>query len=166
MHSPIRTRTRPPPTPTPTPEQINTVEAAGSFETPAIGENAAVGYGRPPKQHRFPKGKSGNVKGRPPKSRESLSDLLLEEMARELNIVVGGQATKMSSAKVIARQMVDRAAKGDPRFIALLFKLLPPPALARDASTDGAAPGRESEVSAEAYAEVVEAYFASLKGDA
>lgn len=164
MSSPVRTRTRPPPTSAP--EKIDTVErVGGTADEPTISENPAVGYRRPPKQHRFVKGKSGNLKGRPPKSRESLSDLILEELAREANVVAGDMSTKMSLARLISRQMVERAAKGDPRFIGLLFKLLPPPAVTKDAPPDSAAPGRESEVSAEAYTEVVEAYFASLNGD-
>jgi len=74
-----------------------------------------VGYGRPPKAHRFKKGASGNPKGRPrhvhvgPAEHTTLSKVI----SRKINISVDGRTRRVSIKEAVALQLVDKAAKGD-----------------------------------------------------
>jgi hypothetical protein len=72
-----------------------------------------VGYRRPPREHRFPPGKSGNPRGRPKKSRNFKT-----EVADVLNTPIGvaGQKRPVSLKKAVFLRQAQRALKdGDPR---------------------------------------------------
>ena len=70
-----------------------------------------VGYGKPPKQHRFKKGVSGNPAGRPPKVQQD-NDLksILERVGNEV-VEIGGRQMTMREVELKTLQM--KAAKGD-----------------------------------------------------
>ena len=70
-----------------------------------------VGYGKPPRRHRFKKGRSGNPAGRPPKKRLP-NDMrsMLERVANE-TIEVGGE--EMTMLEIELRTLQRKAAKGD-----------------------------------------------------
>jgi hypothetical protein len=86
-----------------------------------------VGYGRPPKQHQFKKGQSGNRKGRP-KNQKQFLDLLAEALNDTVVVQEGGQRKQIRKMDAAAKQLANRAASGDHRAIKLVFELSNSPA--------------------------------------
>lgn len=79
-----------------------------------------VGYGNPPKQHRFKKGQSGNPGGRPRNSLNrktvlirTLNDCVVAEAERFVSVQEGGVSIKMTVKNAVMRGIADRARKGD-----------------------------------------------------
>jgi hypothetical protein len=79
-----------------------------------------VGYKRPPSANQFKPGQSGNRKGRP---KGSLNFMTVID--QELNTVVpvreNGKSTKVSKKRIIAKQIVNKAAAGDLKASAILL---------------------------------------------
>ena len=82
-----------------------------------------VGRGKPPKHARFKPGQSGNLKGRPKRSRsphkrllEAMDrptrDIFLKEIYRELPVRGNGKVTKMPALQVLVRALVKAGAEG------------------------------------------------------
>jgi hypothetical protein len=86
-------------------------------------ETEKVGYRKPPRGSRFTKGKSGNPRGRPPGSRK-LRDLFEEELDEGVTISENGRRSVITKREAITKQLVNKAASGDPRSIRLLVDLL------------------------------------------
>ena len=98
-----------------------------------------VGPGRPPEHSRFKPGASGNPKGRPPKRRD-LKKLVEEELDLPVWITENGKRVRLTKREIIVKTLVNDAAKGDPKALATLVKLIgtaseePNPYSAADAS--------------------------------
>lgn len=111
-----------------------------------------VGYGRPPVEHQFKRGESGNPKGRSPKTLQAdpvaastaLDAILIEEMDRVIDVPADGGMTKMSVARKLVRDTVQAASDGDHKARVLLL-----------ATTHGAQM-REAEADLSLYADHVE----------
>lgn len=82
-----------------------------------------VGYGKPPKDHQWPKGKSGNPAGRPKGSRGLKTDLN-RELDAQLTIAINGEPVKGTTQQLMLRTLARRAAHGDVRAIKLLTDLV------------------------------------------
>lgn len=83
-----------------------------------------VGYGKPPKESRFKKGKSGNPKGRPKTSRNT-GKMLEDVFYRKIPITEGGKRRDITVMETIFRQVANGAAKGEVRHVDRFLKLLP-----------------------------------------
>jgi hypothetical protein len=78
-----------------------------------------VGYGRPPLEHQFKPGESGNPSGRP-KGVHSFSSDLCEELAGLVSIK-GGDGSVVTRQRAIVKVLVDAALAGDQRAAATVF---------------------------------------------
>lgn len=82
-----------------------------------------VGYRRPPLHSRFKPGQSGNPSGGkagPKAPRELLDQLLAETMT----VTEQGRRKRVSKLELVMRQLVNRAASGDPRLMRMLLDRL------------------------------------------
>jgi hypothetical protein len=80
----------------------------------------AVGYGKPPKHTQFAKGKSGNPKGRG-KGVRNFATEIQEELNTRVPITENGIRKKITKRKAVAKQLVNKAAAGDPKSIPVLL---------------------------------------------
>ena len=82
----------------------------------------AVGYGRPPVATRFQPGQSGNAKGRKRHSK-NLATFVDDILKEKITIQEAGTTKRISKAEALARTVVTRAFKGEPKALAILFSL-------------------------------------------
>jgi hypothetical protein len=84
-----------------------------------------VGYRRPPRSHCFPKGKSGNPKGRPRRA-YGIAAVLMEALNERITVAVNGKRIKMSKLKAMVIQLTNKALGGDLRAIREIIQHLQP----------------------------------------
>lgn len=82
-----------------------------------------VGYGKPPVATRFPKGKSGNPKGRPKGSR-SLDALLAKVLAKKIVVREGNRTRTVSTGEAIMLSLREGALKREPFAIKKMLELM------------------------------------------
>jgi hypothetical protein len=82
-----------------------------------------AGYGRPPVEHRFQKGVSGNPTGRH-KGTKNFATIFMKAMAKSVTITENGKRKKISKLEAAAVQLANDAARGDKKAIQLAFALL------------------------------------------
>ena len=70
-----------------------------------------VGYGRPPRQHQFKPGRSGNPRGRP-KGAKGLKSELLGVINEQVTITVGGKLKRVRTLTLVLKALAAQAAKG------------------------------------------------------
>jgi hypothetical protein len=86
-----------------------------------------VGYKQPPVEHQFPKGKSGNPLGRPPKQersitlRQSRRDLL-NILEAPIAITIDGRRTMVSGIEAIQMRMLRLAMSGNGATLRFLYR--------------------------------------------
>ena len=76
----------------------------------------SVGFGRPPKHTQYKPGTSGNPHGRP-KKRASLQDIVTEVLFEKMEVRIGERMCKMTSVGALIRTAMNRALKGDYKFL-------------------------------------------------
>jgi hypothetical protein len=70
-----------------------------------------VGYGRPPREHQFKKGKSGNPKGRP-KGTKGFATLVRENLAKTVQVKLDGKTQTVSIGEAILMRTRDAVSGG------------------------------------------------------
>lgn len=78
--------------------------------------------GKPPREHQFKPGQSGNPAGRP-KGTKQIDALIEEELDRRIEVTLSGRRTRLSKRQIMVRQIVDKALKGDHKAIATCMAL-------------------------------------------
>lgn len=81
--------------------------------------NHRVGYGRPPKEHQFRPGQSGNPSGRPKGARSFDTDLR-DELGEVISISDGNKTIEVTKQRAIIKTLLRMAISGDPRAIATI----------------------------------------------
>ncbi len=82
-----------------------------------------VGYKRPPKEHQFKKGISGNPKGRP-KNNATFVENVLDEMQEKIMVKESGKQKKITKKQALAKKLVAEALNGKNSAIKLLLPIL------------------------------------------
>jgi hypothetical protein len=83
-----------------------------------------VGYGKPPKSTQFKKGQSGNPKGRP-KGAKGLHASLKRELESKIAVQEGNRAVRITKAEALAKQLLNKALKGEDKPLMALLRLDP-----------------------------------------
>ena len=86
-------------------------------------DDETVGYGQPPKQTRFQKGRSGNPRGRP-KGAPNLATALARTLKESVVITEQGRKKTITKFEAAVKQLVNKAASGEARAIAQLLALV------------------------------------------
>jgi hypothetical protein len=84
--------------------------------------NYQIGYGKPPVDTRFQKGKSGNPKGRP-KGTQNFATVLLRTLREQVVINENGRRREITKLEAAVKQLVNKAATGDLRALSQLISL-------------------------------------------
>jgi hypothetical protein len=81
-----------------------------------------VGKGRPPKEHRFKPGQSGNPKGRP-KGSKNHATMAKAALGRKVVATVNGSRRSMTVVEIAYRRLADKAMAGDQKALNYLLTL-------------------------------------------
>ena len=67
-----------------------------------------VGWGKPPKAHNWPPGRSGHSPGRPRRPRKSVAELIVMNLMEKVEIMERGRLRKVTYYELILRQIQAR----------------------------------------------------------
>lgn len=81
------------------------------------------GYMKPPEEHRFKKGKSGNPRGRPPKKSNHLKDTV--DAVKKTKVTIKGEDRKITIEEALALKLRELVIKGHPRALAIFDAYAP-----------------------------------------
>ena len=76
------------------------------------GDPYEVGFGKPPKQTRFKKGRSGNPKGRPRKKPDLYGELT-KVLRENVTVTIDGQSEKVTVQQALLLRLRDQALRGE-----------------------------------------------------
>jgi hypothetical protein len=81
-----------------------------------------TGYGRPPREHQWKKGQSGNSRRRRPKRTESTVDLLDGFLTKPVQVTVNREARKVPALEAIIFQLLQKQMAGNAHASRTLLK--------------------------------------------
>jgi hypothetical protein len=79
-----------------------------------------VGYGRPPIEHQFKPGQSGNKRGRP-KGSKNEATIIKEILSRKVKMTQNGTTRQISVLEGIHQKFAEDALRGNPKAAAFLL---------------------------------------------
>lgn len=82
-----------------------------------------VGYKRPPREHQFKPGQSGNPKGRSKKNNNFAEDVL-EEMSEMITVQENGKLKKITKKRALAKRLIADSLSGKVSAIKILTPIL------------------------------------------
>jgi hypothetical protein len=82
-----------------------------------------VGYARPPRLTQFKKGQSGNPRGRG-KGSKNLPTLIIKSLNESVTVNENGQRKIITKFEAMTKQLVNKAASGDPKATQSLLQLI------------------------------------------
>lgn len=82
-----------------------------------------TGYGKPPKEHQFQKGQSGNPAGRPKKKRD-IRDAFIDALQRKVKIKLDGELKEVAVMDIIVSSFMRNCQKAPPREMIELLRFL------------------------------------------
>jgi hypothetical protein len=82
-----------------------------------------IGHGRPPKQHQFKPGVSGNPKGRPKRKPADVSEVIKGTLNAPIQIRDQGRTKTVTRTEVGLKKLVDNAVRGDLTAAATLLQV-------------------------------------------
>lgn len=85
-------------------------------------DDYAVGYGKPPRGRPFAPGHSGNPNGRP-KGSKNFHTLVEEALNETVAVREKGREQMISKRQVGALRLANKVAEGDPKVLAMLWKM-------------------------------------------
>lgn len=118
-----------------------------------------VGYGRPPKEHRFKPGRSGNPKGRP-KGAKNEETILNNLLNRKIEIREAGRSRKISVLEAVLLKFAEEALRGNPKAATFLLDRYRPTE-SNEVSTEERS--REDQEILDAFAARIEAQLKNRK---
>jgi Family of unknown function (DUF5681) len=86
-------------------------------------KDEAVGYRKPPRHRQFRKGQSGNPNGRA-KGSKNLPTLLMKTLNELVAVNENGQRKNITKLEAMTKQLVNRAASGEPKATQLLLNMV------------------------------------------
>jgi hypothetical protein len=99
-----------------------TAASAAVTKPEPTSQDYEVGYKRPPQHSRFPKGRSGNPRGRP-KGAKSVTSLTEELLNTRMRARIDGKERTLSRKQVMLEQLMAKALSGDLKAMNFLFSL-------------------------------------------
>ena len=88
------------------------------------GRDYDVGFRKPPKEHRWEKGQSGNPTGKRKMRKPGFAGDLSKALAEIVPASIDGKPVTLTAKELIAIQLVDQAAKGSRRALKRLLLML------------------------------------------
>jgi len=82
-----------------------------------------IGFAKPPRDTRFKPGQSGNPRGRE-KGSKNLATVLNKALSERVVVVENGKRRSISKLEAAVKQIVNKAAGGDPKFNSQLLALV------------------------------------------
>ena len=86
-----------------------------------MSDDYEVGYGKPPKEYQFPKGRSGNDAGRPKKSK-SIENLIDRELSLRITVKEAGRELRLTKREAIVKRHVNAALNGNVKALEHLIR--------------------------------------------